>query len=169
MPTLSDEFTEIFRNEHRQVRDALLGLIDAFQARDRERIAQLLEQTATLTGPHFRYEEETLYPALTTIFGESYVEHLFAEHDGAIERARALVGLAQQESLADADVSRAVRFLREILPHVSDCDGLSVMVEVLPEEQVQSILAARERSRRAGLDLLSWATTVRGRPLAVGT
>ncbi len=169
MPALSDEFTTVFRAEHRLVRDVLLGLIDAFEARDRERIADLLGETAALTGPHFRYEEETLYPGLSAIFGQPYIDHLFREHDGAIERAVKLVELAQQERLTDDDVSRAVQLIREILPHVSDCDGLSVMVEVLPETDVQMILTARDRSLRAGLDLLTWATTTRGRPLAVNT
>ena len=35
---------------------------------------------------------------------------------------------------------------------MSDCDGLPVMVEVLLEPRVRSILAARDRSRRAGLE-----------------
>jgi hypothetical protein len=165
MSALADEFTTVFRHEHRQVRDVLLELIDAFEARDRERIGALLERTAALTGPHFRYEEETLYPALKAIFGEPYIDHLFHEHDGAIERAATLVGLAQQNTLSDADVAHAVRLVREILPHVSDCDGLSVMVEILPEDEVQSIFDARDRSHADGLDLLMWASGVRGRPL----
>lgn len=49
------------------------------------------------------------------------------------------------------------------MPHVSDCDGLSIMVERLPTEKVQSILDARDHSLRAGLDLLQWAKQVRTR------
>lgn len=124
----------------------------------------MLERVATLTGPHFRYEEESLYPALTGIFEESYVEYLYEAHDGAIARARELVGLAGQESLSDEDVAAAIHAIREILPHVSDCDGLSVMVEVLPEKDVRDILAARDRTNELGLDLLAWAATARARP-----
>lgn len=165
MPALADEFTAIFRSEHRQVRDALLELIAAFEVRDRDRILSLLGRIATLTGPHFRYEEESLYPALTQIFGQRYVDHLFEEHDGAIVRAGALVALAQQDELSGEVVARAVEHVREILPHVSDCDGLSVMVEVLPESEVRAVLDARERAQADGLDLLAWARDVRGRPL----
>ena len=43
---LSDHFTRIFRQEHRQVRDTLLDLVQAFQKRDRDRIASLLTQAA---------------------------------------------------------------------------------------------------------------------------
>lgn len=162
--TLADEFTGVFRAEHREVRDALLGLLDAFETRDSNRIAALLSRTASLTGPHFRYEEEALYPALLGIFDPAYVEHLLGDHDGAIAGARRLVALAEtSESLTDAEVSEAVRTIRAILPHVSDCDGLSIMVEVLPEEDVRAIFAARKRAGAAGLDLLTWADEARAR------
>ncbi|MCZ7589908.1 MAG: hemerythrin domain-containing protein [Gaiella sp.] len=164
MTTLTDDFSALFRAEHRDVRDALLDLIDAFRDRDRDRIETLLGRVATLTGPHFRYEEESLYPSLTGIFEESYVEYLYEAHDGAIARARELVALAGRETLTDDDVAAAVHAIREILPHVSDCDGLSVMVEVLPEASVRNILATRDRTNELGLDLLTWADTARSRP-----
>lgn len=163
MTTLADDFSTVFRTEHREVRDALLDLVDAFSERDRDRISSLLGRVAALTGPHFRYEEESLYPALIGIFEEAYVEYLYEAHDGAIARARTLVELAGQETLSDEDVALAIHLIREILPHVSDCDGLSVMVEVLPEEKVRSVFAARERTNRQGLDLLTWAETARAR------
>jgi len=43
----------------------LLDLIQAFQDRNLSRARELLGRVAALTGPHFRYEEEALYPALT--------------------------------------------------------------------------------------------------------
>lgn len=162
---LTDQFTRIFREEHRIVRDTLLDLIDAFKARDRERARSLLQQAAAFVGPHFRYEEEALYPALVTIFGPEYIEKLLTDHDGAIRTAAELVDLAGKESLTDAEVMRATRDVQRILPHVSDCDGLSIMVERLPEETVQRILDVREKARQEGLDLLTWANTVRARPL----
>ncbi len=162
---LSDQFTEIFRDEHRQVRDTLLSLIRAFQGRDLPRARSLLDQTATLTGPHFRYEEESLYPSLVELFGEEYVEQLYGDHDRAIRTAKRLVQLAGQEALADDDVNEAVRGVRSVLPHVSDCQGLAIMVECLSDAQVQAILDARERSLDAGLNLLQWADTVRARTL----
>ena len=62
---LADDFALIFRDEHRVVRDTLLDLIQAFEDRDREWIRALLNGVARFTGPHFRYEEESMYPALT--------------------------------------------------------------------------------------------------------
>ncbi len=41
------------------------------------------------------------------------------------------------------------------------------MVERLPEQKIGAIFAARDRARRANLDLLQWADQVRGRPAIV--
>lgn len=160
---LADQFSQIFRQEHRIVRDALLDLIQAFVARDRSRVQELISQVAKYTGPHFRYEEESLYPELVQIFGEEYVERLYSDHDRAIGTARQLAALGTKESLTDQEVNLAVAWVRSILPHVSDCDGLSIMVERLAEEKVQAILDSRERSNAAGLNLLAWAEQVRNR------
>lgn len=158
-----DQFTDAFRVEHRTIRDTLFALMEAFQARDKARIQPLLRQTAAITGPHFRYEEEALYPNLVGIFGEEYIEKLIGDHDRAIGSARSLVTLAGQDTLTAEDVARATRIIQSILPHVSDCEGLSIMVETFPEETVQTILTTRQNAREAGLDLLTWADQVRAR------
>ena len=163
----ADQFTQFFREAQRRIRDTLLELIPAFQNRDKGRIEFLLKQAATLTGPHFRYEEETLYPALVDIFGKDYVEELLRAHDRAIKGAKRMIELAGHDPLTDEGVEEATRLTRNILPHVSDCDGLSIMVERLPDRMVQGILDARDSSQRAGLDLLQWADQVRNRPASV--
>lgn len=160
---LSDQFSDVFRSEHRTIRDTLFALMEAFQARDKARIQPLLAQTAATTGPHFRYEEEALYPNLVGIFGEEYVEKLLEDHDRAIGSARNLVALAGQDALTAEDAALATRIIQSILPHVSDCEGLSIMVETFPEETVRTILETRQNARAAGLDLLTWADQVRAR------
>ena len=161
---LADRFTQTFRTEHREIRDTLLDLVDAFLTGDQARARGLVAQTARLAGPHFRYEEESLYPLLVAIFGEEYIEKLLRDHDGAIDAARRLATLGAQGQLNDVETREAVQLVRGILPHVSDCDGLSIMVERLPDDQIESIFATRERALAAGLDLLRWATDVRTRP-----
>ncbi|HEX5414262.1 MAG TPA: hemerythrin domain-containing protein [Chloroflexota bacterium] len=161
---LADHFTVMFRVEHREIRDTLLDLVEAFQQRDQFRARGLVERTATLAGPHFRYEEESMYPYLVKIFGDEYIEKLLHDHDGAIDAARKLAGLSEKGVLSDDEIREAVRLTRSILPHVSDCDGLSIMVERLPDPEVETIFATRERSRAVGLDLLRWADEVRARP-----
>jgi hypothetical protein len=161
---LADQFALLFRDEHRKIRDSLLDLIEAFRSREKPRIEALLQQTAVYTGPHFRYEEEALYPALVEIFGPEYVQELLGDHDRAIASARKLVEIAAKEPLSDRDAAEAISLVRTVLPHVSDCDGLSIMVERLPETRVQAVLDAREASRRVGLNLFQWVEQVRPRP-----
>jgi len=162
---LADQFSQIFREEHRQVRDVLLDLIQAFQDRNRERVWDLLSRGSAFIGPHFRYEEEGLYPALVEIYGPDQIDQLYREHDHAIQSAGKLMALADKPAYTDEDVAEATRIVRSILPHVSGCDGLSVMVEKLPEEKVQGILDLRDQARTEGLDLFQWVQKVRERPI----
>lgn len=159
-----DTFVAIFREEHRAVRDLLLELVDAFEASDPMRTRALLGELAAVAGPHFRYEEESLYPALVPIFGSEYIDKLLGDHDFAIASARRLAELTGRETLTGDETAEAVRLVRGILPHVSDCEGLTIMVELLPDMFVESLLETRDAARRDGLDLLSWAAEVRPRP-----
>lgn len=161
--TAIEEFSASFLEEHRGIRDLLFRLVTAFTEGDTGEARRLLEATAAATGPHFRYEEEALYPRLTAIFGDGYIDKLLADHDAAIRNARSLVSLSVRETLTDDERACAVGMVREILPHVSDCEGLSIMVETLPDEDVRRILEVRETARKEDLDLLEWASGVRGR------
>ncbi|GIH73178.1 hemerythrin domain-containing protein [Sphaerimonospora thailandensis] len=161
--TIAEQFTDIFREEHREVRDLLLSLVRDFEAGDMTAARRGVAAVARATGPHFRYEEESMYPRLVRIFGGEYVDKLLADHDGAIRNARELAELADLDSLEPAQAERAVYLVRQILPHVSDCDGLSIMVETFPDEDVIDILSTRDTAMEKGLDLLSWAGTVRPR------
>jgi hypothetical protein len=162
-PSLAERFATVFREEHRTVRDLLLGLIDAAGERDVAGFRERLAAIAAATGPHFRYEEEALYPALVPFFGGEYVDQLLADHDRAITAARRLAELAAQEALAEDDAAEAVRLARGVLPHVSDCEGLSIMVELFADADVEPLLRARESALGEPLDLLTWASEVRKR------
>jgi hypothetical protein len=159
-----ERFAAVFREEHRVVRDLLLDLVDACESGNSVRARKVLTEVARITGPHFRYEEETLYPALVPVFGAEYIEKLLGDHDFAIASARRLVELTDGHGLSEEEQTRAVRLTRGILPHVSDCEGLTIMVELFPGPAVESVLDARERAREEGLDLLTWARDVRTRP-----
>ena len=159
-----ERFAAVFREEHRVVRDLLLDLVDAYESGNSVRARKVLTEVARITGPHFRYEEETLYPALVPVFGAEYIEKLLGDHDFAIASARRLVELTDGHGLSEEEQTRAVRLTRGILPHVSDCEGLTIMVELFPGPAVESVLEARERAREEGFDLLTWARDVRTRP-----
>ncbi len=160
------QFGAVFKDEHRAIRDVLLNLIQAFRNRDLASVRNFLNQAAALAGPHFRYEEESLYPALTAVLDEEQVEKLLGDHDRAIDAARKLVGLATLDELNEQEAEAGARYARSLLPHVFECDGLSIMAELLPEQTMQQVLETRHRSREANLDLLRWADTVRGHPAA---
>ncbi|HXF52147.1 MAG TPA: hemerythrin domain-containing protein [Dehalococcoidia bacterium] len=159
MATATDVFTE-FREDHRKVRDTLFALKAAFEARDPARAREVLGRLNELTGPHFRYEEESLYPALKPILGR-YVDRMIEDHDGAIQLARKLVELVGKESFTDEDVRTGVEAVQTILPHVSDCDGLLIFVETFDRPTIDRINTNIDECRAAGLPLLEWAETVR--------
>lgn len=159
MATATDVFTE-FREDHRKVRDTLFALKAAFEARDPARAREALERLNQLAGPHFRYEEESLYPALKPILGR-YVDRMIEDHDGAIALAKRLVEIVAKDSFTDEDVRTGVEAVQTILPHVSDCDGLLIFVETFDRPTIDRINGNIDESRAAGVPLLEWAETVR--------
>ena len=155
---LAEQFTETFRDEHRRMRDMLLGLMEAFQTNDSEGIRAGIEEISVHAAPHFLYEEEALYPALVGLYGEEYVNNkLLAEHDLALEAAQKLLELAQAEEI-DEDASRyGIELVRQLLPHVSERDGLSVIVEILEPETVDRIRKAQKKSKQSRTSLSALA------------
>jgi hemerythrin HHE cation binding domain-containing protein len=161
---LIDQFIADFRAEHRKIRDTLLELVNALQDRDKPRIQTLVEQFASQAGPHFRYEEETLYPAVAEITGRNFIEELLWDHDNAIAATVKIQEMAAKPELSNEDVGQATVLLRSMFLHTSNCDGLALVVERLTEEQIRPIVHAHARAIEAGLPLLIWAAVVRERP-----
>jgi hemerythrin len=148
------------------MRDMLLGLMNAIEANDIESIRQGIVEMAAHAGPHFHYEEQVLYPALADIYGDEYVERLGTEHDAALEAVKELAELAEAEEITPQQAGYGLELIRRLLPHVSDRDGLAVIVEVLPKETVQEIVRGREKSKRSGKTLLELAKgKKKGRPV----
>jgi hypothetical protein len=158
--TLPDLFTQAFKDEHRAIQDTLLSLIRAFQARDRACIEALLQQAIVSMGPHFRYEEEALYPAVVEIFGQRCMEHLLEDHRRAVRIVKTLTKVARKNTITEKDIVEAARLIQNILLHIKDCEWLSPVVEQLPAEKLQVILDARVYSLSVGLDLLQWANRI---------
>jgi hypothetical protein len=147
------EFVETYRDEHRQLRDALLGLIEAFEGIDTERAREAIEEMATIAAPHFHYEQEAIYPALAELHGDEYVEKLIEEHARAVAAAQQLAELAAQEELDEEAAAYGLELVRQLLPHVSDRDGLAVMVEVMEPAAIKKIHRAQKESKTKGATL----------------
>ncbi|MGQ9859385.1 MAG: hemerythrin domain-containing protein [Thermodesulfobacteriota bacterium] len=144
----------LFREDHRTVRDGLLGA-----PKDVGLASEVLGELNELVGPHFRFEEEALYPALRTFLG-GYVDELLTEHDGVIATAKACVQLLEKDTLTDQEAEEAARAL---LVHVSNCDGLAILCERLDPKEFDYLAQAFSASRAAGVPLLQWADTIRRR------
>lgn len=151
-----------FREDHRKVRDGLLEIIQALQAKDVKKAGEILGRINVLVGPHFRYEEETLYPALRVFLGE-YVDQLLKEHDGVIETARTCARLLQKGSLTDREAKEASDAARVLLVHVSNCDGLAILSERLEPKELGRLAEELNAARNKGVALLDWAETIRNK------
>ncbi len=149
-----------FREDHRKVRDGLLAIIGALQTKDVVKARKILDEINVLVGPHFRYEEETLYPSLRVLLGE-HVDQLLSEHDGVIATARSCAELLKKDSLTDGEAKQAASAARELLVHVSNCDGLSILSERLNKKEIDDLSEKLAAARKAGVPLLDWATTIR--------
>jgi len=161
MATTLDPIAE-FREDHRKVRDGLLEMISALQAKDVARAKEILGNLNVLVGPHLRYEEETLYPTLRVFLGE-YVDQLLSEHDNVIETARTCAELLEKETLTDEEAKTAADAARALLVHVSNCDGLAILSERLKPEELEKLGEKFAAARAAGVSLLDWAANIRGK------
>lgn len=164
MSDTRDRVIETFQEEHREVRDTLLELSDAIEADDMERAHALVQEANEHAGPHFQYEEDALYPALIQFFGEKKVKELVEEHDEAIDAARTLADLTQQDSLSAEERQEALRALPDMLVHVSDCDGLTVYLEKADDEVFEEIEQSIEQAHEQNLTLIEYAEEARPAP-----
>jgi hypothetical protein len=144
---LAAEFAESFRNEHRRIRDILLALMDVFRNCDLDAARAKVDEMAAEAVPHLEYEGEALYPALAECFGDGYVNQLRAEQALAFAAARELVVLTDREQLTPETAQHGVELIRVLFAHVSDRDGLALIVEVLAPEQIAEIVAARQHAK----------------------
>ncbi|HEY3210739.1 MAG TPA: hemerythrin domain-containing protein [Actinomycetota bacterium] len=162
-----ERFVEGFRNEHRAARDIFLGIGQALRERDGARIGELMTQANAGVGPHMRYEEEQMYPALVDLYGADYVERMLEDHDRAFGVAARLMELASHEPITDQDVEEGNRIIQGLLPHVTDCDGLVLAIEVLPQDKQRVIFTARDRALAEGLSMMEWGERRGRQPIPV--
>lgn len=156
-----DPITE-FREDHRKVRDGLLEIITALQSKNIKRAREILGKLNVLVGPHFRYEEEALYPTLRVFLGE-YVDQLLKEHDGVINTARTCAELLGKDKLSDEEAKQAADAARALLVHVSNCDGLAILSERLKPKELEELGEKFAATREKGVALLDWATNIRNK------
>ncbi len=156
-----EEFKEVFHGDHREIRDTLLKLNDAFKNKNKQRAASLIKKLPLLCSPHFRYEEEALHPALEKICGRAFIENMNYEHDKEIIMALQLEILLARPGLTATDARTGQRLVHSMMHHIIECDGLSIMAELLPESTIKDILDTRKKARNENLPLLEWIVSAR--------
>ena len=159
MSTRLDPIIE-FREDHRKVRDSLLDLANAAEAGDVDKARDILGQIDVMIGPHFRYEEESLYPAMKEFLGD-YVDSLIAEHDVAFDTAKTAAKILSQSSLSKEEGKEVAKAARALLVHVSNCDGLNILAERFSPEKLDELGERFAQARAQGVPLLRWADTIR--------
>ncbi len=144
------------QDDHRKARDGLLDLLKAIQDRDVKRAREIVSFIDAVAGPHWRWEEEGLYPLLRQL-SEDLPHSLLREHDEVIEGVDRLTQLLKPKRLDPEAWDEAARTVPRLLYHVATCDGLVIMMERLSEDDLYDIRQAIFLSRHQGLPLLEWA------------
>ncbi len=142
-----------FHADHQKVVSALFELRQAITRRDLHGVRSILNAAEDLVGPHFKFEELYLYPALERFLGEAYGKKLLNEHDGIFRSVRRLSQLAQKESWSETDHKSAVDNLELVYEHPISCDGLSLWMERLPAQEREGLLAKMQEVRKEGTRL----------------
>ena len=151
-----------FRSEHVKIRDALLDLIDAINKRDAPKALEILSQLNVIVGPHFRWEEESLYPVMERFFGRQYLEYLLSAHDRIVRRAKDLLEILSVKEIKPEQAETLSSIVRnEIIPHTIECDGISLFAEKLSEEEMEKLRNDLERTHKEGVPLLEWAEKIK--------
>lgn len=150
--------------DHKMVRDNLLSMINAIRRNDSTKAFELLINLDKLGGPHFRAEEETMYPALKIFYGEDYYEKLLQEHDSVINAAKKVAETLGKGKLDTEDIERLVTILQnEIMPHPITCSGLEILMERLDKDDLDKIAENLLNARKEDIPLLEWADNIRKR------
>lgn len=142
-----------FHSDHQKVVSALFELRLAIQARDIARVRSILNAAEDLVGPHFKFEELYLYPALERFLGETYIKKLLNEHDGVFRSVGRIAQLARKDAWLDADARSAQANLELIYEHPISCDGLSLWMEKFPQVEQEKLLEKMQEVRRQSTKL----------------
>jgi polyhydroxyalkanoate synthesis regulator phasin len=151
-----------FKDDHRKVRDMLFELIDAISRRDSQKALKILSDLDRFVGPHFRWEEESLYLMFEKFFGREYLEYLLGVHDRIVKRAKELVEILSKGEITDEQAKKLVDVVRfEILSHPIECDGITLFADKLTQEELKKLVEDLERVERENIPLLEWAERIK--------
>jgi hemerythrin HHE cation binding domain-containing protein len=123
---------------------------DSSEAR---RIVNFLD---VIMGPHFRVEEEALYPKLKEYFGEENVKRLLEEHSVTTETMNEFKQSIGDETYVKEDGEDVLKKLKGFFMHLTSCDGLSIIIEKFPENQKRKLAFHLAKVRAEAILLTLW-------------
>lgn len=159
------------QDDHKKALDAIFDLLKAVERRDARQARQTIGLIDLASGPHWRWEEEALYPALRQ-FSDELVDGLTKEHDDYIAavaelrsrfKEQGLIGLLRRGGPGVEDWTRARDLTRTLMYHLATCDGLVMWIEILGAGDKQTVRQAIFVARREGIPLLEWSEKMRQR------
>lgn len=161
-----DPVVEI-KSDHAMVRDALLDLIEAVEKKDATTALEILLKLDKLTGPHFRWEEESFYLAHEKFFGRKYLQYLLGVHDRIIRRGKELAEILGTGKITDEQAKILPDVIRfDVLAHPIECEGITLFTEKLPKEEIDKMAVEFERCRAEDIPLLEWGDTIKDKSRA---
>jgi hypothetical protein len=156
-----DPIAEI-KLDHHQVRDILLDLIDVTGKRDAQKALEILLRLDKLTGPHFRWEEESFYPAFEKFFGRQYLEYLLGVHDRIIKRGKELVEILGKGEITAEQAQILPDILRnDVLSHPIECEGILIFADRLTKSELNKLGDDLAKAREEALPLLEWGDKIK--------
>ena len=159
-----EKFLKAFKHEHQEILNRLIELREAMGNGDVAAARRLVGELDSILGPHFRVEEEALYPMLSPWLGEQNVKNLLEEHRGAVAAVHELKRNVGDPEWLRANGAKVLGYLNGFFMHVTACDGLSIIVERFTDEQKQALGEALDRVWAEALPLTVW----RPAPLQAG-
>ncbi len=151
-------------DDHRQARDGVFDLLQACQEHNTRKAKEMIDLIDMVAGPHWRWEEEALYPAVSKMT-EELQDSLLKEHDGVIVAVQRVNDILKQKKLAPPDWEEISDGARCMLYHIVTCNGLIIMIEKLSDDDLSNIRQAIFTAQRDEVRLLEWSRTLRERPV----
>ncbi len=150
------------KSDHAKVRDSLLELINIVEKGNAVKALEILIRLDKLTGPHFRWEEESFYLASEKFFGREYLEYLLSVHDRILQRAKELAGILGKGELTEEERKKLPGILRmDVLSHPIECEGVAIFAEKLSKRELAAMAKRLEECRKEDVPLLEWGDKIK--------
>ncbi len=153
---IQEKFIKAFKQEHQRILDGLLALREAIRKIDTKQASEIVERLDSIMGPHFRVEEEALYPMLTEYLGQENIQNLLSEHQEAVEVLYNFKKYIGDEAWLSAHREEVLKKLVGLFMHVTSCDGLSIIIERFSDRQKTKLADYLDHVRTQSQPLTQW-------------